>query len=375
MANVFGNDAANLINGADGVTNGADSIFGNGGDDTIFGYGGNDGIKGGGGADDIRGGTGNDTAYYNDSDEGVLVNLYFGTGSGGTAEGDTLNSIENLTGSVHDDDLVGNDGSNVLTGLDGHDTLKGGGGADTLNGDAGNDTLRGGPGADVLNGGAGYNTADYTGSDAAVFVSLNADTAAGGDAAGDELNYITHLAGSAYGDVLEGNNGFNILSGGDGGDTLEGFGGVDSISGGDHNDTLRGMDGDDYMGGDAGHDTLHGGAGRDGMTGGSGADVFLWESATETGVTAGTADVIGDFNRLEGDEFNLSAIDADVYADGDQAFTFIGTDAFSGTPGEIRYYQSGGNTYIEMQTGTSVDVEGVIMLTGIHDPEANWFLL
>jgi hypothetical protein len=36
---------------------------------------------------------------------------------------------------------------------------------------------------------------------------------------------------------------------------------------------------------------------------------------------------------------------------------------------------SGGNTYLEMQTGTSLDIEGVIRLAGIHTPEASWFVL
>ena len=49
--------------------------------------------------------------------------------------------------------------------------------------------------------------------------------------------------------------------------------------------------------------------------------------------------------------------------------------AFSGTPGEVRYYHADGNTFIEMQTGTSADVEGVIRLNGIHAPEASWFVL
>jgi serralysin len=66
---------------------------------------------------------------------------------------------------------------------------------------------------------------------------------------------------------------------------------------------------------------------------------------------------------------------ATVLAAGDQAFTFIGTSAFSGTPGELRYYQSSGNTYIEMQTGTAVDVEGVIRLDGNLTPQANWLAL
>ena len=58
MATVTGTDNSETIDGADGVTNSADTIFGLGGNDTIFGLGGNDTIKGGGGADTINGGAG-----------------------------------------------------------------------------------------------------------------------------------------------------------------------------------------------------------------------------------------------------------------------------------------------------------------------------
>jgi serralysin len=190
-----------------------------------------------------------------------------------------------------------------------------------------------------------------------------------------------------------GDDGYNVLKGKDGNDTLKGFGGNDYLYGGNNNDSLLGMDGADHLyggarndtldGGDgndslhgeSGVDTIYGGAGLDSLWGGSGADVFRWDATSETGLTAGTSDEIRDFNRLDGDEINLSAIDANVYAAGDQAFTFIGMAAFSGTPGEIRYYHANGNTYIEMQTGTSVDVEGVIRLDGLYDPDASWFLL
>jgi Ca2+-binding RTX toxin-like protein len=375
MANVFGTDNSETLNLFDGVTNGADNIYGFGGNDSIFGLGGSDLIKGGGGADAINGGSGTDTASYEDSAEGVTVSLISGEGTGGTAEGDTLTNIENLTGSDHEDFLIGNDGNNVLTGLDDDDILKGGGGADTLHGDSGSDTLKGGGGADTLNGGAGIDTANYAESSAGVTVLLITDDASGGDAEGDELNNIENLTGSAEDDILWGNDGINVLTGNDGNDNLKGWGGADTIYGGDHNDELWGMDGNDTLRGQNGHDTLYGGAGLDHLYGGSGADVFRWDAANETGLTAGTADVIHDFNRLESDEFNLMEIDADVYAAGNQAFTFIGNAAFSGTPGELRYYHSGGNTYIEMQTGTSVDVEGVIMLSGIQNPEASWFLV
>src|SRR5262245_53482796 len=218
MANVFGTNNSETLDLFDGVTNSADTIFGFGGNDSIFGLGGNDLIIGGAGADSINGGSGTDTSSYSDSSEGVTVNLSNGTGFGGTAEGDTLTSIENLTGSAHNDFLIGNDGNNVLTGLGGDDILKGGGGADTLFGDAGSDTLKGGGGADTLNGGSGIDTADYFDSGAGVFISLITDTAAWGDAEGDDLNSIENVSGSAYADQLWGNDAVNVLQGRDGND-------------------------------------------------------------------------------------------------------------------------------------------------------------
>jgi Ca2+-binding RTX toxin-like protein len=116
MAFVEGSDASETLNAADGVTNGADDIFGYGGDDNLFGLGGNDDIfggaddddifggdnndviRGGSGADDIDGDSGSDYASSEDSGAGVVVSLISGTGSGGEAQGDTLESIENLTG-------------------------------------------------------------------------------------------------------------------------------------------------------------------------------------------------------------------------------------------------------------------------------------
>jgi Ca2+-binding RTX toxin-like protein len=348
MAVVIGTSDSETLNSFDGVTSGADSIYG---------LGGNDVIVGGNGADYIHGGSGTDTASYSDSWEGVAVSLADGIGyagapdrdsAGGTGAGDTLVYIENLTGSAHADYLVGDDGNNVLTGLEGDDVLLGGGGADTFNG------------------GSGLDWVFYDGSDEGVVVRLIADDAAGGDAEGDDLNSIENVVGSRHDDMLWGDDGANVLFGDDSNDILKGFGGNDTIEGSDDNDTLEGGDG---------KDSLDGGSGLDSLLGGAQADSFVWSNAGDTGLTAATADIVHDFDRQEGDRIRLNGIDANVYAAGNQAFAFIGTAAFSGTPGEIRYYHDGGDTYIEMQTGTSVDIEGLIVLSGIHTPTASWFVL
>jgi Ca2+-binding RTX toxin-like protein len=367
MADVGGTDGTDLINDDDGVTDGDDYILAFGGHDTIFALGGNDHVHGnegddtiigGAGSDYIEGDAGNDTASYVDSGASVTVSLLPDQtycGFGGTAQFDILISIENLIGSTHNDLLIGDNGANVLSGNDGEDTLKGGGGADTLNGEWGNDVLKGGGGADTLHGGVGYDTASYADSPEGVVVLLGSNAAGGGYAEGDHFVSVECVTGSGFADTLWGQDGTNTLTGLGGSDTLKGFGGVDALYGGDNADYLYGMGGDD---------TLYGGGG---------ADTFFWSDTAETGLTLSSQDEIMDFNRAEGDLIDLSGIDADVYANGNQTFTFIGTAAFSGTPGEIRYYHQFGNTFIEMQTGNAVDVEGVIRLQGIHDPQASWF--
>src|SRR5262245_49723600 len=134
MAIVYGTGTSETIDASDGVTNLADTIYGYGGNDTILGLGGKDLIIGGARGEAVHGGDGIDAAFYTDSSEAVSVNLSTGKGTGGTAQGDTLTSIENLFGSAYDDVLTGNSGDNALSGMGGADILKGSGGADSLSG-------------------------------------------------------------------------------------------------------------------------------------------------------------------------------------------------------------------------------------------------
>ena len=154
-------------------------------------------LDGGGQPDDGMG----DTANYADSMMGVTVSLAGakegdpGTGMGGTAEGDTLKNIENVTGSDHADMLIGDDGNNTLTGGAGDDLIKGGLGDDTLAGGLGHDTLVGGKGDDTLTGGEGNDMLDGC--------TTGKDTIDGGEG----------------NDVLRGRSDADMLTGGAGNDT------------------------------------------------------------------------------------------------------------------------------------------------------------
>lgn len=68
---------------------------------------------------------------------------------------DTLKSIENVRGSIFDDDIRGDGKANKLRGGDGDDFIRGRSGNDKLLGENGQDILIGGGNKDVLTGGSG----------------------------------------------------------------------------------------------------------------------------------------------------------------------------------------------------------------------------
>ena len=287
MAIVHGSNGDDLIFNPWGL-NGNDIIYGHDGNDEIYALSGNDIIFGGAGADEIHGGSGNDTSSYADSGEGVSVSLVTGLGRFGTAEGDTLDGIENLTGSAFADSLHGNSGANVL------------------NGGAGSDALMGGAGADTLEGSEGSDIAYYMDSTAGVVVLLYTDTASGGDAEGDELNSIEHVVGSGYDDDLWGDDGGNFLMGLSGEDTLKGFGGSDSLWGGSGNDSLHGMDGVDTLRGEEGNDNLNGGNDDDFLDGGTGIDSMVGGTGNDTYTVDNAGDAVTEVGGQGADSVRTS---------------------------------------------------------------------
>ena len=237
-------------------TNGGDSLYGGAAADVINGLNGNDTLKGFGGADRLDGGNGIDTVFYGDSSAGVGINLATGRGVGGSAQGDTLISIENVFGSNFNDTLTGTSGANQLHGQDGNDVIKGGGGNDfldggngndilvssiwdasTLDGGAGDDTFKGSGASDVLIGGSGSDTADFSHMG---FVTITLGDPipywAGSEDPHAQFISIENLTGAAGQDVLVGNGESNILRGLAGQDNLIGGGGADTMYGGADND-------------------------------------------------------------------------------------------------------------------------------------------
>ncbi|HYG46331.1 MAG TPA: cadherin domain-containing protein [Allosphingosinicella sp.] len=118
----------------------------------------------------------------------------------------------------------------------------------------------------------------------------------------------------------------------------------DTVFGRDGHDNIQGVAGDDDLYGEGGNDTLVGGAGLDRLTGGLGKDQFTYNSVSDS--TGGLRDLILDFSRAQGDKISLSAIDANTNLSSNQAFTFIGSAAFTKVAGQLRYETSGGITTI-----------------------------
>ena len=330
------------ITGIENVTGSAfnDTLTGDANANVLKGGAGDDVLVGHGGADTLDGGDGHDTASYADSATAVQVDLTAAVQHGGDAEGDTLVSIENVTGSAFNDTLTGDANANVLKGGAGDDVLVGHGGADTLDGgvgrdtanyadsatavqvdltaavqhggdaegdmlvsienvtgSAGNDTLTGDANANVLKGGAGddviygseghdtidggvgTDTVDYSRMTHGMAVNLGG----GFTEQGDTLVSVENANGSDYADWLVVNsNTPSVIHGNGGNDNIRGGGGDDVLYGDAGNDDIQGGDGNDHLYGGAGNDTLSGGAGTNILEGGTGDDVYQVTSATDT---------------------------------------------------------------------------------------------
>ena len=98
----------------------------------------------------------------------------------------------------------------------------------------------------------------------------------------------------------------------------------------------------DSLEGGAGNDTISGGLGADSLAGNGGADTFRYHSTAESTATA--TDIISGFETGI-DKIDLSRIDANSHVAGDQAFSFIGANAFSAqgaaSAGELRLVAGG----------------------------------
>jgi Ca2+-binding RTX toxin-like protein len=133
-----------------------------------------------------------------------------------------------------------------------------------------------------------------------------------------------------------------------------------SIVGNSYSNTLYGT---------SGNDTLNGNGGRDVLWGNSGGDTFVFDTTSEA-----NGDTIADFVRGT-DKISLSGMDASTRASGNQAFTFIGAQGFHKVAGELKTYQSSGNTYVAGDVNGDGAADFTIKALGVHTFAATDFVL
>jgi Ca2+-binding RTX toxin-like protein len=377
---------------------GNDRLHGNDGDDTFFG-GPFDGLYGQGtdgqGDDTFYGDGGFDTVSYANTGR-VIVHLGNGTATNSSIGHDTLVGIDHVIGSWdiaygdlligREDDWLGYQGDDKLEGLAGPDTLYGRGGDDyllggtendvlsgegdddRLAGGGGDDWLDGGEGDDYLSGSTGVDAASYVNATDGIHVYLGSTTDGSpnvsddGYGGSDRLSSIENVYGSHHDDDITGSAAANQLNGRDGEDFLGGGGG---------NDTLDGGTGYDTLWGDQGADNLWGGADRDVSAYWYDFDRFLF-NAGDTGVGAGNRDIIHDFQH-GADAIVLDFMDGAQDVPGNQAFSFVGTAAFT-AEAQVRQTYESGNTVIQGNTDQDTAPEFEIQLRGLHTMTSSDFV-
>jgi len=159
--------------------------------------------------------------------------------------------------------------------------------------------------------------------------------------------------------------------------TVESGLGHDRIVGSAFDDALRGGDGNDELFSGGGRDLLDGGRGDDvihadnaRIYGGDGADRFVFrdgESVAE----------IYDYAPTHGDLIVLTGIDANTTTAANDRFRFIGTQAFSGVAGQLRYVVDviGEATFVQGDVDGDSIADFVLTLPVVQTMQADAFLL
>jgi Ca2+-binding RTX toxin-like protein len=375
--NLTGSILADTLRG----NSGANEIRGGGGNDTLYLQdGGSDTVNGGSGddiiffgaafdsGDRVDGSTGTDTVVL----QGNYASLAFGAASLVGVEGLSLQSGsitrwgQDGTGSydygltMTEENVAAGvqlrvNGQSLLVGEDlafngsaetdgGRFLVYAGFGVDTLTGGSGNDIFFFEAGrfgsADKVNGGGGNDALVISGAPAGSSGPVQLTIAAGTFTSVESLSFNGRFASDpnarpSYDVTIESGN---VAAGGSlivNASSLE-AGQSLSFTGSAVEDArfriFGGASGDRLVGG-GGDDIIEGGGGGDALTSGSGRDLFVYRNLSDS--SGVSCDLITDFH-FDHDKIDLSLIDANILAAGNQAFQFIGHSAFSGAAGELR---------------------------------------
>ncbi|MBN8531451.1 MAG: calcium-binding protein [Alphaproteobacteria bacterium] len=374
-------------------------------------------VDGVAGNDTITGTVGNETINGNDGDDSLVSNEGGDTINGGNGQDTIVAGTAGGSGAS----LSGNAGDDSIFGSTGSDQILGGTGLDTINASTGNDRIFGDDGADSLTGGTGNDGFSYTAitsspfggedtiadftqdSDVIRLAGLGFTSIVAGAGAGTVLGYTfdgTHTiivdAANTFSIKLLGNIALDTadiifdgtLTATGAADTINSSGFSETIYGGNGGDIISGGGGADVIFGEAGNDsiitsatasnTITGGAGVDTMSGGTNtsggavSDFFVYTLVTDSGIGAGSRDIISDFSQ---NAFNLDRIDLSALA-GAATFRAGGNGVADFVAGfQVAYQQSGGNTIVMVDTDGNNATDFEIQLTGLFTLVGGDFVL
>ncbi|WOD12976.1 peroxidase family protein [Pseudomonas sp. NyZ704] len=257
------------------------------------------------------------------------------------------NGADALIGTAGGDTIMGLDGRDVIFGHDGDDDILGGDGADMLYGDGGDDRILGEDGNDFINAGAGDDTV-FGGDGDDLFVAEAGD--------GDDTYYGDDMVGGAGNDTLD----MSAIMAAITADLGTGFMGRGSVSSAETgNDVLWGVE--NIVTG-SGDDTITANNAVNVMDGGAGNDTFRFLSAADA-----NGDTIMGFQP--GDRIDLSGLDANGCAQGNQSFTLV-TESFTGAGQLLFSHQTlDGEDYTVVQGNTTGDDDAdfAISIKGRHE--------
>jgi Ca2+-binding RTX toxin-like protein len=308
------------------------------------------------------------------------LNLNFGLSIRTGAGDDRIDSTLADTGSSQwifagsgNDTVEGGDARESVADGSGNDRLVLGGGSDEILAGSGNDFYDGGAGSDdwisfgIKSIDAETNAAPVANT-ARVSINLSVVSAQNlGNFGLDTVRNIENVAGGAGDDFLTGNAANNKLYGGLGNDVIDG---------GRGNDELRGQQGRDVLIGGQGADTLYAG---DVLSDGAARDLIVYKLISDSGLTSATQDKITGFDRgglANDDKIDLSAVDANIYQAGNQAFQFSAAGpGLPGNGGKVWLTVRNGDTVVNVDNDYDVAAEMTFVVKGVTGLTAADFIL
>lgn len=318
--------------------------------------------------DDTAGNDDDDTAGNDDDDEVIPVPTTGGATRTGTPQADVLIGTagdDNIVAFAGDDVAIGDAGDDAISAAEGNDFIRGGNGRDVIFAGTGDDQVFAGDQADIVFGDAGADRIFGDGGNDFINAGAGNDTVFGG--AGNDL--IVAEVGDGddayFGDDSDGGAGIDTLDMSAMTANVTVNLGAGPMANGSAYSAQSGTDtlwGIENVTTGSGNDTITANNAVNVMNGGTGADTFKFLSAS-----GADGDTIIGFEP--GDRIDLSAIDANLGATGDQAFTLVTGAAFTAA-GQLAVSLGSGEhgdfTLVQGNIDGDTDADFTIKIEGHH---------